>query len=217
MSGADAGLPGILAPEQIAALSAVKVKPRPAAKPARPAPEPADDARPLAELDADREAAAQRLGTVREQRLALAGKLEAIDRAIEQTRAESLDVTATRSLRAERDTLTAELAELGELEGRATAAHDRLAVASARTRTRLDAERLRAELSALIATGPDSDAEGIAAVSALLDWEERRFALIEQANRLKAEMLDIPADLRGAVPNTNPLQLTVDPRMRSRR
>jgi chromosome segregation ATPase len=207
MNDADAGVVGVLSPAEVAKLATVKTTAR---KPARLAPEPiADDTRPLETLEAEATTARERLDALREQRLTLASKAEAIERDIEAAR-ETLDVSATTGLRAQRSAMTGELAELSELERRASTASDAASRASSRARTRIQAAALAAALSDLIATGPDSDAEGIAAVSGLLDWEERRFALIEQANKLKAQLTEIPADLRGAIPNANPLQLTVD-------
>ena len=218
MTPADAGAPaggfsgpqvmaqlGVASPGGITVRATVPTRPavvrQPASEP--PAP-PADDGRPLAELEADATAAREVVNGLLERRLRAAEQLEATDRRIEAGR-ESLDPGKTAADRAERARLSAELAEFDTLVERASAVHDRASQAWLAGRNREAAAAIGAKLAALVERAQASDAAIEAAVNALLDAEDERYALIAEAERTQAELDGLPAAYRAGsrTPTTN--------------
>ena len=168
-----------------------------------PAP-PADGGRPLAELEATMTAAREVVNSILERRLLAAEQLESADRRIEAGR-ESLDPGKTAADRAERARLSGELEEFDTLVERASAVHDRASQAWQAGQYRETAAAIGVKLAALVERAQASDAALEAAVNALLDAEDERYALIAEAERTQAELDGLPAAYRAGsrTPETN--------------
>ena len=170
----------------------------------KPVAPPVDDPRSLAELEAGEAAAREVVNSILERRLLAAEQLESADRRIEAGR-ESLDPGKTAADRAERARLSGELAEFDTLVERASAVHDRASQAWLAGRNREAAAAIGAKLAALVERASASDAAIEAAVNALLDAEDERYALIAEAERTQAELDGLPAAYRAGsrTPTTN--------------
>lgn len=208
MSGLDAGLAGVLTPEQVAAqvsgppgpftVRARLLPATPQAAPPAPAPEP-QDPRSLEELTAARDAALESLNALLERRLRLAAELEAVERRIAEARDLSpLSPEASRDARAERAALTVELAELDVLVERANVAHDRASQVAQAALHRQRAAEARAQLADLRQRVVDADAAIEAAIGALLDAEDARAALVEDGRAIAAAIAALPPEYHGA-------------------
>lgn len=189
MTRLDAALPGILSEEDVARqLASMPMTIRQAALPApapvaAPPPVPVDD-RPLSVIETELIDARARLNGILEDRLQLAAKLEEVERAVEEARASApLSPSATAAVRAERDRLQAELAEMDVLVERQNDAHDRAAAAWQSGRYAQIAGETRARLAVLVERAAESDAAISAAIEAVWDEVDARFALIDEAKR----------------------------------
>ncbi len=169
------------------------VRPAVVAQPVpEPTPEPLDDGRPLAELEADATAARTVVNELLERSLRVAEQIEALDRRIEAGRAVSHDPATTAADRAERARLVADLAEVDTLRERASAVHDRAAAVATAGQQRAKAAELRGQLADLAERAAASDAAIETIIGALLDLEDARAALVAEAEAVVDGLNSLP-------------------------
>lgn len=199
MSNLDAGLPGTLSPEQVAARLAIHGTPggiRAKADPIpTPPPAPVEQPEPdeaTAVLEAAATAAVELRNNLAASQAAVEQRRAAVVARIEAGRAESDDPATTREARAELAAVDDELAEIATLLERATARADAASRRLAAGRHRDRAAQIEREEADLVARCAASDAAITAAWNGLLDALDARAALEDEGHRIIRDRAGLP-------------------------